>query len=132
MTKAQFLGHSDFVLRHSLVIGHWWVIGHSQRWVMGRAAWILVGVLWAVAVLNYLDRQLLVNMAKPIKSDLGIANEHFGLFSSMFLWVYGVCSPLAGYLADRVGRKPVIIASLGVWSAATLYTGFVTSFEEML
>src|SRR4051812_3180558 len=97
-----------------------------------RAAWVLVGLLWAVAVLNYLDRQLLVNMAKPIKESLDIANERFGLFSSTFLWVYGFCSPFAGWLADRLGRKPVIIASLGVWSAATLSTGFVTSFEEML
>src|SRR5690349_7701417 len=97
-----------------------------------RAAWILVGLLWAVAVLNYLDRQLLVNMAAPIKSDLSIADERFGLFSSIFLWVYGICSPVAGFVADRVGRKPVIIASLGIWSAATLGTGFVTSFEEML
>ena len=40
------------------------------------------------------------------------ANEHFGLFSSMFLWVYGVCSPLAGYLADRVTaiRKTAVYA----------------------
>jgi MFS family permease len=98
----------------------------------GRAAWVLVGLLWVVAVLNYLDRQLLVNMAAPVKSDLVIANERFGLFSSVFLWVYGICSPVAGYTADRVGRKPVIIASLGIWSAATFSTGFVTSFEEML
>lgn len=98
----------------------------------GRAAWVLVGLLWAVAVLNYLDRQLVVNMAAPIKADLGIANERFGLFSSMFLWIYGICSPFAGYLADRVGRKPVIIASLAIWSGATLFTGFVQSFEEML
>jgi MFS family permease len=103
-----------------------------ERAMAGRAAWILVGLLWAVAVLNYLDRQLLVNMAAPIKSDLKIANERFGLFSSVFLWVYGICSPFAGYLADRVGRKPVIIASLAIWSGATLFTGFVTSFEEML
>src|SRR5262245_35576575 len=97
-----------------------------------RAAWVLVGLLWVVAVLNYLDRQLVVNMAKPIKADLSIANEEFGLFSSMFLWVYGICSPFAGYLADRVGRKPVIIASLAIWSGATLFTGFVQSFNEML
>lgn len=98
----------------------------------GRAAWVLVGLLWAVAVLNYLDRQLLVNMAGPIKNDLGIANERFGLFSSVFLWIYGICSPFAGYLADRVGRKPVILASLLIWSGATFASGFVTSFEEML
>jgi MFS family permease len=100
--------------------------------MMGRAAWVLVGLLWVVAVLNYLDRQLLVNMGTPIKADLDISNERFGLFSSIFLWVYGICSPFAGYVADRVGRKPVIIASLGIWSAATLFTGFVTSFEQML
>jgi MFS family permease len=98
----------------------------------GRAAWVLVGLLWVVAVLNYLDRQLLVNMAAPVKSELVISHERFGLFSSVFLWVYGICSPVAGYVADRVGRKPVIIASLGLWSAATLGTGFVKSFEEML
>src|SRR5262245_33738247 len=71
-------------------------------------------------------------MGRPIKTELGITDERFGLFSSMFLWVYGICSPFAGYLADRVGRKPVIISSLALWSAATLLTGFVTSPEEML
>src|SRR5262245_2641210 len=99
---------------------------------MARAAWVLVGLLWAVAVLNYLDRQLLVNVAAPVKADLDLSNERFGLFSSMFLWIYGLCSPFAGYIADRVGRKPVILASLGIWSAATMFTGFVQSFEEML
>src|SRR4029079_2573236 len=90
------------------------------------------GLLWGVAVLNYLDRQLLVNMAAPIKSDLGILDTPFGLFSSVFLWVYGLCSPFGGYLPDRVGRKPVILASLGIWSAATLATGFVTSYGQMI
>ncbi len=97
-----------------------------------RAAWVVVGLLWAVATLNYLDRQLIVTMGRPIKAELGIGDGEFGLFSSMFLWVYGICSPFAGYLADRVGRKPVIIASLAIWSAATLFTGFVTSPEQML
>jgi len=97
-----------------------------------RAAWIIVGLLWAVAVLNYLDRQLVVTMGKPIKADLAITDAGFGLFPSVFLWVYGLCSPFAGYLADRVGRKPVIIASLAIWSAATLLTGFVTEYWQML
>lgn len=99
---------------------------------LARAAWAVVGLLWAVALLNYLDRQLLVNVPGPVKAELRIDNEQFGLFTSVFLWVYGLCSPVAGYLADRVGRRPVILASLLVWSAATLYTGMVHSFAEML
>src|SRR5919197_1456656 len=69
-----------------------------------RAAWAVVGLLWAVCLLNYLDRQLLVNMSGPVKAELRIDNERFGLFTSMFLWIYGLCSPFAGYLADRLGR----------------------------
>jgi MFS family permease len=97
-----------------------------------RTAWILVGLLWAVAVLNYLDRQLVANMARPIKSDLDIRDAQFGLFSTVFLLVYGICSPFAGYLADRVGRKPVIITSLALWSVATLLTGYVTEYWQMI
>jgi predicted MFS family arabinose efflux permease len=99
---------------------------------LGRAAWAVVGLLWVVALLNYLDRQLLVTMPGPIKADLAIGDERFGLLSSVFLWVYGFCSPVAGYVADRVGKRPVIIASLIIWSAATLISGLVDSFGAML
>lgn len=99
---------------------------------LSRGAWAIVGLLWVVATLNYLDRQLVVTMPGPIKGDLQIGDERFGLLSSVFLWIYGVCSPIAGYVADRVGKRPVIIASLLIWSAATLITGIVTSFEGML
>jgi predicted MFS family arabinose efflux permease len=99
---------------------------------LSRGAWAIVGLLWLVATLNYLDRQLVVTMPGPIKGDLGIGNERFGLLSSVFLWIYGICSPIAGYVADRFGKRPVIIASLLVWSAATFVTGIVTSFEGML
>ena len=97
-----------------------------------RTAWTVVGLLWAVALLNYLDRQLLVTMPGPIKADLAIRDERFGLFSSTFLWIYGLCSPIAGYVADRVGKKRVILTSLTIWSAATFATGLVTSYEGML
>src|SRR5262249_23010646 len=97
-----------------------------------RAAWAVVGLLWVVALLNYLDRQLVVTMSGPIKAELDIDNTRFGLFPAVFLWTYGLCSPLAGCLAPRVGRRPVILASLLIWSAATFGTGLVTSFWGML
>ena len=97
-----------------------------------RAAWTVVGLLWAVALLNYLDRQLLVTMPGPIKADLAIRDEHFGLFSSTFLWIYGICSPIAGYVADRFGKRRVILASLLIWSGATFATGLATTYGGML
>lgn len=97
-----------------------------------RAAWTIVGLLWGVALINYLDRQLVVTMPGPIKADLGLGDEKFGLLSSVFLWIYGICSPIAGYLADRLGKRRVILASLVIWSAATFASGLVTSFGGML
>ncbi|MBS0252732.1 MAG: MFS transporter [Proteobacteria bacterium] len=97
-----------------------------------RAAWTIVGVLWVVCLLNYLDRQLVVAMPGMIKADLKIGDEKFGLLSSVFLWIYGICSPIAGHVADRIGKRPIIMASLLIWSAATFVSGIVTSFEGML
>lgn len=97
-----------------------------------RAAWTIVGLLWAVALINYLDRQLVVTMPGPIKAELHIGDEKFGLLSSVFLWIYGIFSPIAGYLADRFGKRRVILASLAVWSIATFASGMATSFGEML
>jgi MFS family permease len=97
-----------------------------------QAAWTIVGLLWVVCLLNYLDRQLVVAMPGMIKADLKIGDEKFGLLSSMFLWIYGICSPIAGYVADRVGKRPIVMASLLIWSAATFLSGVVTSFEGML
>lgn len=97
-----------------------------------RAAWTIVGVLWVVCLLNYLDRQLVVAMPGMIKADLKIGDEKFGLLSSVFLWIYGICSPIAGHVADRVGKRPIIMTSLLIWSGATFLSGIVTSFEGML
>lgn len=63
-------------------------------------------------------------------SDLESA-ENFGRLMAVFLWIYGLMSPAAGLLADRISRKWIIVASLGVWSAVTLSMGFCTSFSQL-
>ena len=99
---------------------------------ISKYAWIVVGLLWVVAMLNYLDRLLLTSMHDPIKESIQMTDAQFGLLTSVFLWVYGFLSPFGGYFADRYSRKLVIVFSVLIWSAVTLWTGFVTSFEEML
>ncbi len=97
-----------------------------------HASWLPVALLWVVALLNYFDRQLITTMGVPIMASLKIQKADFGLLSSVFLWVYGACSLVSGYVADRFGRKRIIIFSLIVWSVATLMTGLVHSFHQML
>ena len=99
---------------------------------MKRYAWIVVALLWVVATLNYLDRQIITTMKMPMAADLHVDNSQFGLFLSVFLWVYGFLSPIAGVIADRFNKRWIIIASLGVWSAVTWATGHVHSFEQMI
>lgn len=97
----------------------------------GWYPWILVGALWVVAFLNYLDRILIASMRDPIVKEFTLTDAQFGLLTSVFLWSYGLLSPFGGYLADKYSRKTVIIFSVAVWSAATIWTGWVSSFEEM-
>lgn len=95
-------------------------------------AWGLVALLWIVAFLNYFDRIMITSMRDPIVKEFALSDAQFGLLTSVFLWSYGILSPFGGFLADKYNRKKVIIFSVSVWSAVTLWTGFTSSFEEML
>lgn len=95
--------------------------------------WIVVGLLWVVALLNYLDRQMLSTMQAAMAVDiaeLSIA-ENFGRLMGIFLLVYGFLSPAAGAVADRMNRKWLIAGSLFVWSAVTFFMGYATSFNQL-
>jgi MFS family permease len=94
--------------------------------------WLIVGLFWGVALLNYLDRQVVFSQFPLLERDLHATPVELGLISTVFLWVYGALSPFAGYLADRWGRVRVILASLLVWSGATWWTGHVGSMTGML
>ncbi len=99
---------------------------------LSRAAWITVALLWVVATLNYLDRQVIFSLLPPIRAEFGATDFQLGLLGSVFLWIYAACSPLSGYLADRYNRVYVVLFSLLVWSAVTWLTGHSASFSQLL
>ena len=95
--------------------------------------WIVVFLLWVVALLNYMDRQMLSTMRESMQIDISELESalNFGRLMAIFLWIYGCISPFAGAIADRVSRKWLIIASLGVWSTVTLLMGHCTTFNQI-
>lgn len=95
-------------------------------------AWLVVGLLFIVGLLNYLDRITITTMRGSIISTIPMTDAHFGILTSVFLWVYGLLSPFAGFIADRFKRSRVIIVSLFVWSTVTWLTSYATTFEELL
>src|SRR5689334_25126667 len=92
-------------------------------------AWFVVGLLFPVALLNYLDRQMLATMKGSMVGDIpSIANRaDWGLVLGSFKWTYALLSPFGGYIADRVSKRHVVALSLFVWSLVTWWTGHVTS-----
>lgn len=95
--------------------------------------WVVVGLLWFVALLNYMDRQILSTMRPAMAIDIVELESAavFGNLMAVFLWIYGFMSPVAGMVADKWNRKWLIVGSLFVWSAVTLAMGYANTYEQL-
>ena len=95
-------------------------------------AWLTVGLLWFIGLLNYLDRVMITTMRGSIVAEIPMTEAQFGLLTAAFLWTYGLLSPFAGFLADRYSRSRVIVISLFSWSLVTWLTAHATTYGELL
>jgi MFS family permease len=97
-----------------------------------RYKWILVGILFLAASLNYADRGALSAVFPLLRKDLGMSDMALAAIGSFFLWSYALFSPLAGYLGDRFSRSALVTWSIVAWSVVTILTAFVQSTEQLL
>ncbi|MBD5352742.1 MAG: MFS transporter [Bacteroides sp.] len=101
----------------------------SKQWY----PWLVVALLWVVALLNYMDRQMLSTMRASMAVDITALEStvNFGKIMAVFMWIYGFMSPVSGIVADRVNRKWLIVGSLAVWSTVTLLMGYAETYNQV-
>lgn len=99
-----------------------------------RAAWMAVALLAPVALLNYFDRQMVASMKASMMAAIPTigTDAHWGFMLGQFKWAYAILSPAGGLIADRFGRKAIVVASLLAWSVVTWLTGTATTYDQLL
>jgi MFS family permease len=99
----------------------------------GLRGWIVLGVLCFVYVLNFLDRQLLSILAKPIQDSLHISDSQLGLIGGLYFAVfYCFISIPVGWLADKTNRVGVLSIACALWSAATAACGLARTYPQLV
>lgn len=95
--------------------------------------WVVVALLGGVALLNYMDRQMLSTMKDSMQMDITDLQSatNFGRLMAVFLWIYGLMSPISGIIADNLSRKKLIVGSLLVWSSVTYLMGLATTYDQV-
>ncbi|TAJ70795.1 MAG: MFS transporter [Phenylobacterium sp.] len=98
-----------------------------------KGAWPVLAILCFVYVLNFLDRQLLSILAKPIQDELGVSDGQLGLIGGLyFALFYCLISIPVGWLADRTNRTRVLALACGLWSAATMACGLSANYPQLV
>ena len=99
----------------------------------GRGAGVVLFVLFFVYVLNFLDRQLLSILSKPIQDDLGVTDGQLGKIGGLYFAVfYCFISIPVGWLADRTNRSRVVALACALWSAATMACGLARTYPQLV
>lgn len=98
----------------------------------GARAWFVLAILCFVYVLNFLDRQLLSILAKPIQDELGVTDGQLGLLGGLyFAAFYCILAIPVGWLADRTNRTRVLAFACALWSAATAACGLSQNYGQL-
>jgi sugar phosphate permease len=94
--------------------------------------WLVLSLIWLMMLVAYFDRVNIAVAGPTISAALGLGKDQFGWVLSAFTLGYALLQVPGGYLADRFGAKPLMVAALLVWSFFTAATGAVGSLGALL
>lgn len=94
--------------------------------------YVVLAMLILAYTFNFLDRQILGILAKPIKDEFGLTDAQFGLMGGLaFALLYTTLAIPIAWLADRFSRVWIMTAALTLWSGFTALCGFVGGFGQL-
>ena len=95
-------------------------------------SWYVVGVLMAVYMIGFADRQILSLLVGPVKHSLGLIDSQIGILQGFaFVMLFALLGVPMGALADRYGRRRMLVAGLIVWCAFTAACGTALGFWSL-
>lgn len=97
-----------------------------------RYKWAVVGMLWFICFFNYADRQAIFSVFPKLRAEFGFDPVQLGLIGSAFAWVYAAGAPFAGFIADHVARKKLILGGCVFWSLVTTFTGWCSQLKHFV
>lgn len=96
-------------------------------------AWYALAVIIAATLVGFIDRQVLVLVAEPLKHDMGLSDGQLGLLQGLGPGLFGAMGAIAlGWLSDRTPRQLILAACVLAWSAATALSGFAANFSQLM
>ena len=93
--------------------------------------WWIIGLIFFVTMINYIDRQTISVLAPVITKDLGLTNTDFGAITTLFLLAYTISQAVSGKLYDRIGNKKGFTFSVTLWSIAAVLHAFASGFTSL-
>ncbi|RLS25785.1 MAG: MFS transporter [Planctomycetota bacterium] len=103
------------------------LLDDSTRFVSRQFAWRMFGVLFAMNLIDYVDRYVLNAVLPEIQQTFKMSDTQAGLMATYFLVSYSLFSPFMGWAGDRYRRTYLLAFGVGVWSLATVGTALADS-----
>lgn len=98
---------------------------------MNGLRWLIIGLVFFITVINYIDRMTISVLAPIITKDLGLSNTEFGAISVWFLVAYTLSQGISGKVFDKFGTKLGFVISVVVWSVAAMLHAFATGITSL-
>jgi MFS family permease len=97
-----------------------------------RATLLSLGVLFAINILNFYDRNVAGALARPIAQHFHLNDGQIGLLGSAFIWIYALVGVPFGRIADRYSRKTLLAIGIAIWSALTAFGGLAQNYAMLM